>query len=266
MAKLILDKSALRGCGAAKLHDLAASHSLLLPHILWYEIITEEPAKCPDPYPHYMRKLVGLRLQVCRNPRHLIQEEMQSRKPASNIIDEESTSQLLQALQRPAASWPRREDVVRPEEACANANEVITYRRNRAHQLSDWSKRKDLERGVAAFAKDHNCSLERALVDLGRDVAISAWVKAYPDQQCLAHECSVAFMDVWLRNYVDLRRAMHNSTLGDTTLLNESYDNDYLLLLPLADGVISEDDEMLEKAEMFFPGKIFIDSREPNCA
>ncbi|MCX5674763.1 MAG: hypothetical protein NTX87_07125 [Planctomycetota bacterium] len=264
MAVLILDKSALRGCGASKLRDLAASHSLLLPHILWYEIITEEPAKCPDPHSHYILKLAGLSFQVCRSLRDLIREEIQSRKPASTIIDEESTTQLLQALQRPAATWPRREDVVRPEDACTEADEVITYRKKQADRLSASSQLKELSREVAEFAKHHNCNHARALVIISRDVAIQVWTKTYPVLQDLACEGSVTFMDVWLRNYIELRRHMHANFVGEKALLNEAFDNDYLVLLAAADGLISGDGEMLEKAKAFFPDKIYIDSRMPN--
>lgn len=88
------------------------------------------------------------------------------------------------------------------------------------------------------------------------------WGETYPNLSALACPRSVAFTNVWLRNYLVLRRRKDSgldwSHVSDKALANDYWDNHYIVMLSLADGLVSEDRILLETARAFFPRKIFM--------
>lgn len=257
MANILLDKSALRGCNRERLATLAKGHLVLLPQVLWYEIATEDPAGCVDPYADYFAKLAGLKFAVCRRVVDIEAVEKSTGHPVTGIVDDWITRMAQQQAERPRQAWPQGTDVVSPSNARTQEEEILNWRRERLSLLRGAQSLSGLAKEVERVAAGDNVDRERALAIISKPAAVRRWAAIHPGLQNLACDQSVAFTNFWLQTYLNFRRLMYGSKVGDKQLVNETFDSEYIILLAVADGLASNDRVMVQIAKALFPNKEF---------
>lgn len=249
MALLIIDNSFLRAASADAVRALARQHTLALPPVLFQEIATS----ADNQRKHYLNKFQRLKFHVCRELRDLMEEELESKQPATCCLDSRLTQVHRSAI-------GRGEILGDPEgRARQYETQIIKEMRSRLKKVCALRSFDILASQVYQRTQQRHCTETQALVSLTESVARETWQKNYPDLPALETSRSVAFTKVWLQNFLVFRWRKDNgsdcSALSDETVANDFWDNHYIVMLAIADNLVSEDGTLRETAQAFFPCK-----------
>lgn len=267
MRSMVLDKSTLQACRADELEQFSKKYRPVLPCILVYEILTEDPSKPGAPHwSSYFRKLRNCRFVVTQHLGDILAQEACTCRPARSIDDHRLTRVVKQRLAVPFEPRLNPRDLLADEQYAFGARKLVDKRRGRlgiivSHDFVQAAS------AVSKIAGSTGHSLAWAWHQATKPAVFRAWKEDHPRLPLLATVSSFRFMEVWLNDYYDFRRGSQGPgscrDVSAEVLINEALDIHYLLNLIVKDGIVSGDGLMCETAKAFFPGRlVFADLKQ----
>jgi hypothetical protein len=256
--QLIIDKDVFRGTSTSKLKEFVQNHFVILPRILYDEIVTTQEER--DKLVERFRSVVLAGRYICPASGYIIRKEAENLRPYGSLPDDKRTTSLRKILENKEEFLSRSEIGQIQDEMDKTAkmfgdfakilsDNLTEELKNGFRKLSDFNTQNRVI-GLMELVDDNDIH-DIAMVTMGH-------LTKGPSSFCLDKNW-VSWQYVRLRlllHYEQLFKVQISRNISLEKVEHDCMDMEYVLLLSRADGLLTWDERLVKPlSEAAFPNK-----------